>query len=418
MKILLVNNFYYDRGGDCTYLLSLKRLLEEKGHKVIVFAMHHPQNFDSENSRYFVSYINYDEEVKDINLASGYKVLKRAIYSTESREMMDKLIEHEKPDIAHIQNVHHHITPSIFYSLKKNKIPIIWTLHDYTIICPNTSFLSHGKICERCRKNKFFWPSLEKCKKNSFSASTMAGLEAVVHRLTRFQNGVSYFIAPSEFLYRKFIEYGFGVDKLILLHSFTDYPLQHENEDSDNYYLFVGRIAEEKGVKTLIDAAVNINSCKLKIVGGGPDMDAMIAYAKSKDKNNMIEFLGHKGRDELKEIYQRCKFIVVPSEWYETTGLIIFEAFAYGKPAVASGIGGISEFVKDMERGLIFKTRNSEDLRASIQYLLDNPDLIAEMGANAREFIENELSAERHYEKLMKLYEKALTGVKNIAPVS
>ena len=159
MKILLVNNYYYYRGGDCTYLFSLKKLLEKNGHEVCIFAMQHPQNLDSEYSKYFVSYINYDDEVKNINIASGLKVLNRAIYSNESKEKIERMIEIEKPDIAHIQNVHHHITPSIFSVLKERNIPIVWTLHDYTMLCPNTSFLSHGKICEKCKKNRYYWPS-------------------------------------------------------------------------------------------------------------------------------------------------------------------------------------------------------------------------------------------------------------------
>ena len=119
MKILLINNYYYYRGGDCTYLFSLKNILEKKGHKVSVFAMHHPENIESDYSRYFVSYIDYEEELKNINFASGIKVLNRTIYSTEAKRRIEKLIKDDKPDIAHIQNIHHHLTPSIFYILKK-----------------------------------------------------------------------------------------------------------------------------------------------------------------------------------------------------------------------------------------------------------------------------------------------------------
>ncbi len=149
MKILLINNFYYNRGGDCTYLLSLEKLLKRKGHKVIIFSMNHPSNFNSEYSKYFVSYIDYAKEVTNKTISSGIKVLKRTVYSGEAKKKIEALIREEKPDIAHLQNIHHHITPSIFYALRKNNIPIVWTLHDYTIICPNTSFLAHNTICER-----------------------------------------------------------------------------------------------------------------------------------------------------------------------------------------------------------------------------------------------------------------------------
>ncbi|MEM3001818.1 MAG: glycosyltransferase, partial [Candidatus Nitrosocaldus sp.] len=152
MKVLIVSNFYYNRGGDCTYMFSLKKLLEDMGHKVIVFSMNHPLNFQSEYSRYFVDYINYDEAVKSISLATGFEVLSRAVFSIDAKRKIEELIEDERPDIAHLQNIHHHITPSIFYPLKKNNIPIVWTLHDFVLICPNTSFLANGRICERCKK--------------------------------------------------------------------------------------------------------------------------------------------------------------------------------------------------------------------------------------------------------------------------
>ena len=409
MNILLVNNYYYNRGGDCTYLFSLKKLLEEHGHKVSIFSMHHPQNFDSEYSKYFVSYINYDEEVKDVSVYSSLKVLNRTIYSKEAKVKIEKLIRDEQPDIVHLNNIHHHITPSIFSSFEKYNIPIVWTLHDYTLICPNTSFLSHGKICEKCWKKKYFWAPITKCKKSSLSASSMAAFEATVHNLMKIGKKVDAFIAPSKFLYDKFLEYGVDSDSLVRLDHFTDFSCSSEDQTTDDFYLYVGRISEEKGVKTLIDAALRVNASKLKIAGDGPMSGEIIEYIKSRDKNNIIEFLGHKTHEELAELYKNCKFIVVPSEWYEISGLIIFEAFACRKPVIGSRIGGIIELINDTERGLLFEHGNVEDLSATIKFLLNNPDIVEEMGNNAREFVVNELSAEKHYHKLIQIYEQAIS---------
>lgn len=231
VKILLINNFYYHRGGDCTYLFSLKNLLEHKGHKVVIFSMHHPENYDSEYSNYFVSHINYNEELKNRNLLTPLKVLSRSIYSRESRIKIEQLIKTERPDIAHVQNIHHHITPSIFYTLRHYHIPIVWTLHDYTLICPNTSFVSHGSICEKCKKIKYYWPTLTQCKKNSLAASTMAGLESTMLRLMNAYRLVNVFIAPSNFMRNKLLEYGLGKYPIVTLHNFIDPPAspQHMN---------------------------------------------------------------------------------------------------------------------------------------------------------------------------------------------
>ena len=409
MKILLVNNYYYNRGGDCTYLFSLKKLLEEKGHKVSIFSMNHPNNFDSEYSKYFVSYINYDEEIKDVGIYSSLKVLNRTIYSKEARVKIEELIKEERPDIVHLQNIHHHITPSIFYILKKYKIPVVWTLHDYTLICPNTSFLSHGKICERCRKKKFFWPFIVKCKKDSFGASSMAAFETTLHNLIKIDNFVDAFIAPSKFLYDKFLEYGIESDKLVHLNYFTTFNCKCDEISTNDYYLYVGRLSEEKGIKNLIDAALRVNKSKLKIAGAGPLQNELVAYSKARDKNGIIEFLGHKSHEELVVLYKNCKFIVVPSEWYEVSGLIIFEAFVCGKPAIGSRIGGIKELIKDTERGILFETGNNDDLSAAIKFLLNNPNIVEEMGKKARDFVTKELSAAKHYQKLIIIYEQAIS---------
>jgi glycosyltransferase involved in cell wall biosynthesis len=276
------------------------------------------------------------------------------------------------------------------------------------MICPNTSFLSHGKICEKCKKNKYFWPSFERCKKDSFSESTMAGLESSVHRMMRLQELVDCFIAPSKFLKQKLIEYGFPGNKVKHLDLFTDIEPLEDVGAAEDYYLFVGRIAQEKGLKTLIDVAVDLDASKLKIVGSGPLLAELTEYAASIDKNNRIEFMGYKNREEIINLYDHCKYIVVPSEWYEPSGLIIFEAFALSKPVIGSRIGGIPELVRDTERGLVFESGDKEDLAATIKYMLNNPDLAEEMGRNAKIYVEQEMSPEKHYEKLIKIYEDAI----------
>jgi glycosyltransferase involved in cell wall biosynthesis len=423
MKILLINNFYYNRGGDCTYMFNLKKLLETKGHNVIVFSMHHPENFSTECSKYFVSYINYDEEVKDVSIASGIDVLKRTIFSWEAKKKIERLIEDERPDIAHMHNIHHHITPSIFYPLKKHKIPIVWTLHDYSVICPNTSFLSQGRICERCKKRKYFWPPLTKCKKNSFGASAMAAMETSVHNIMCINSLVDIFIAPSEFLRNKFIEYGFKKEKLICQHYFVDPDSCTGSvsgiNNNEDYYLYIGRLSEEKGIKTLIDAAIVVNKyqgcqsalttfVKLKIVGGGPLRDNLESYANANAENNFIEFLGHKSQDEVMQLIRGCKFVVVPSEWYENFPFAILETFVCGKSVIGSRVGGIPELIRDTERGMVFETGDSADLSAVIKYLLNNPDIAVEMGRNARKYVAQELNGEKHYEDLIQIYGKVL----------
>lgn len=408
MRILLVNNFYYDRGGDCTYFFALKKLLEDKGHKVSVFSMHHPRNIDSEYSKYFVSYINYAEEVKNKNLYSAYKVLSRSIYSVEAKEKIERLIKDEQPDVIHLNNIRHHITPSILYPIKKKNIPVVWTLHDYQLICPNISFLAKGRICEKCKKRKYYWPLLVKCKKGSFLASTMAAIEHTIQMITKVYDSVDFFIAPSEFLRNKFADYEFQKNKLVLLNYFINVDRDYNRVPSGNYILYIGRLSEEKGVKTLIDAVHKANAFDLKVVGDGPLKEELILYANLKKTNNKIEFLGHRDRKEVFELLEKCKFLVIPSEWYEVTGQVIFEAFACGKPVIGSRIGGIPEFVKDNETGLTFERGNSDELAKTIRDLNYDPDSIDKMGQAGRSFALEKLNAEKHYIKLIEVYERAI----------
>lgn len=415
MKILLINNFYYYRGGDCTYLFSLKKLLEEKGHKVIIFSMNHPQNFYSEYSPYFVSYINYAEEIKNKSIYSGIKVLFRSIYCAEARRNIEKLIIDTKPDLVHLNNIRHHITPSILRPLKNHNIPVVWTLHDYQLICPNISFIAGGRICEKCKKRKYFWSIFTRCKKNSFLASAMATIEHTVQIITKAYDSVDVFICPSVFLKNKFIKYDFQSEKLILLNHFINVDCDCEDAPLGDYLLYVGRLSEEKGVKTLIDAVINIESCKLKIVGDGPLKEDLILYVKSKNADNNIEFLGYKNHTDVTKLLKKCKFLIVPSEWYEVTGLVILEAYACGKPVIGSRIGGIPEFIRDNETGLTFEPQNSYDLSSKIDFLMKNPDKIKKMGKAALSFTKQNLSSEKHYEKLMEIYKNTIAKNSKIA---
>jgi glycosyltransferase involved in cell wall biosynthesis len=233
----------------------------------------------------------------------------------------------------------------------------------------------------------------------------MASIEIVVHNIMGIHKLVNNFIAPSEFLRNKFIEFGFNVKNFESVYTISDVHRDDAEGNEGDYVLYVGRLSEEKGVKTIIDAVGKVDSCRLKIVGDGPLKDELVLYAESKTGSDRIEFLGHKNRMEVNELLRNCKFLVIPSEWYEVTGLVILEAYAYGKPVIGSRIGGIPEFILENETGLLFEMGNAEDLSSKINYMIHNPDEIVRMGRNARNFVESRLNAEIHYKELMKVYE-------------
>lgn len=203
---------------------------------------------------------------------------------------------------------------------------------------------------------------------------------------------------------KKMIEGGFSSNKLIVLNNFigNDY-FDFRTSDKEDYYCYFGRISVEKGLATLLEVAKSI-PFGLKIVGEGPSL----SQYKHKYQNKYIHFLGYKTGGELKEVIERAKFTVIPSKCYENFPFSIVESFALGTPVLGASIGGIPELVRGGETGLTFEAGNSLDLKEKILYLLDNPDVIIEMGKNARKFVDENLNQEKYYKKLMNVYQMAM----------
>lgn len=408
MKILVPNTFYYDRGGDCTYTFNLSKLLESKGHKVIPFAMHHQRNFQSEYSKYFVSEIDFVEELEKKSISSVLKVASRYIYSLEARNKITRLIEDVKPDIAHLQSVHGHITPSILPVLKRHDIPIIWTLHDYRIICPNTLFLSHGSICEACKKRKFFMAPFRQCKKGSFLASLMICFESYTHHLLRSYRYVDKFICPSRFVYSKFQEYGFSKNQLVHIPHFLFIDDYQPSYDLGNYCVYYGRLSIQKGVMTLLKAMQYVTDVNLKVIGEGDQRSDLQEFTANAGLDNKVDFLGWIPKNQLIELVTNSAFSIFPSEWFETFGFSIAESFAQGTPVIGSSIGAIPELINDRKNGLLFEPGNVGQLTQSIQFLTDNPQQTTKMGQRARKTVEERCSSDAYYQALMRVYNEAL----------
>ena len=403
MKILLINTYYYHRGGDCTYNFSLGETLKEKGHEVFFWGMNHPQNYEYEHSNYFVDYIDFVELNKKKNIMNGLNILKNNIYSKENQKKLQKFIDYIKPDIAHLSNIHLHITPSIIKTLKQNNIPSFWTMHDFKLICPNTHFLSNGVVCEKCKGGKFYNCTINKCKKDSFLASSVASLEAYTHKFINFKKDVYRFIAPSIFLKDKFIEFGWDENKISFLRNFLDKINSNYSFYEEDYIIYFGGLVPWKGIKTLVNAVKDIN-INLKIVGEGDQRLELEEHAKT---NNKIEFLGHRTGNELINLVKKSKFIVIPSEWYENCPYTIMEAMSYGKPVIGAKIGGIPELIKN-NTGLLFESKNVSDLKDKINILINNKEMRMNFSKNAHKLALEEFSKEKYYNDLIKLYNESL----------
>lgn len=410
MKVLMCNSFYYLRGGSERCFFDLTALLESHGHEVIPFSMQDPHNRPSAYSRYFTSNIDFPSRLgPEGNWKSKLAVAERTIYSREARDKITQLIADTKPDIAHVHGIAHETSPSILPAIQRAGIPVVQTLHDYKLLCPNTSFISHGQICERCKTHKYYQVVFNRCKRDSLAASLLAGVETTLHRAFKlYESNVDLFITPSEFLRQKLEEYGIE-NRVVRIPNFIDLQRIKPTDKKENHFIYYGRLSSVKGVHTLLAAMREVPRSCLFIAGTGDEEAALRQYAVDNHLQN-VRFLGHLTSEELFPLVSTALFSIVPSEWYENYSMSVLESLAARTPVIGASIGGIPEQVRDGYNGLLFEPGNVHELAQKINYLLDRPELLTKMGRGGREQVENENNPDRHFRLTMDVYEQLLTG--------
>lgn len=404
MRVLLVNTRHFRGGGDSTYTFNLADLLRSKGHEVAFFAMQDPRNLPDPNADLFVSYIDFRELNRNRGLGAGLQVLERVVYSTEARSKFSQMLDRFRPDIVHLQSIHAHITPSVIFEAKKYHLPVVWTLHDYKMICPNSTFRidTTGEICEACGKSSYYQPILKRCKKGSLLASATASVEAYVHALTRVRESVDVFLPPSVFLKDKLLDRGFSPTRVCHLPLVLPTEMFHADELIGDYILFLGRLEPVKGVHVLLEAARLAPEVKLILAG-------QLAQSLASDMSYLptnTQYVGMKSGEELAQLLRHAKAVVVPSLWYENQPFSILEAFASGKPVIASDLGGMTELVIPQQRGLLVPPGDAEALAKAMRWMVANPGKAKEMGQTAQRYVINQHGPELHYERLMDVYSK------------
>lgn len=391
MRILLANKFYYRRGGDCVYVINLEQLLKKHGHQVAVFAMDFPENLPSDYSKYFPS------EVKFKPGLGMFETLIRPFGSSETKKKFKKLLDDFKPDIVHLNNIHTQLSPILAEIAHARGVKVVWTLHDYKLLCPRYDCLKNGEaICEECFENKHKVLD-HKCMKNSGVASLLAYKEAVAWHRERLEKCTDAFICPSEFMASKMAQGGFNKNRLIHLCNFIDVEKCKRDDDfaKDDYYCFIGRLSHEKGARTLIEAANQLPERKLVVIGGGPLESELRQIAGSH-----IEFVGFKQWDEIKTLVGRAKFVVVPSEWYENNPLSVIEALCLGTPVLGANVGGIPELIQEGISGRMFESRNAGNLKEKINEMFNTSFNYREIALVSQ----SAYSADHYYQNLLPIY--------------
>ena len=405
MRILLVNKYFYRKGGAETYFFALAEGLRALGHDVAFFSMKHPNNEPSYWSKYFVSEKDY---VGDISAFKKVQEASTLIYSFEAKRKFEALLEEFKPDIIHMNNVHRQLTLSILDApyLKKHHVPVVYTAHDYILVCPAYTMVNgHGEVCDACLDKHFMHAVKNVCVKGSRAKSALASMEAEFLKLHHSYDKIDLIIAPSEFMKSKLEEGGFA-NKVVALQNFlTDSQMEmarkvantHKFEDAVDgkrpYFLFFGRLSKEKGILTLVRAFLKAaglaashgsagsdgavcravesseaangetflpSNWDLHIVGDGPErseIERLVANAGS-EAASRIQLLGYKSGEDLQREVGNARFSVLSSEWRENMPYSGLESLAAKTPVIGAQIGGIPELVVEGETGFAFESGN------------------------------------------------------------
>lgn len=387
MTILQINKFFYPKGGAETYFFNLIDLLKKHGQKVLVFSQKNPKNLASAEAKYFLTDLDLSHFNWPMILKSG-----RLFFSPTARQKISRLIEDKKPDLVHLHNIYHQISPSILPVIKKFKLPIVMTVHDFKLIKADYT-LPAAKI-----KSAKPWPT-----------KLLLNLEFAYHRLLKtYQKNIDLFIAPSQFVKKQLIAHGFNPKKIAVVPHFLDLKKYQPGQTNQNYLLYFGRLDESKGLNWLLKSFAEIKNkkIKLKIVGAGPaekDLKKLKAELKLGER---VEFLGFKNKTELIKLIQNSLAVVAPSLVKETFGLNILESFACAKPVIAAKVGAYPELVKNQKTGILVDI-GQKQLTAAIDYLAANPQKARIMGKNARQVAEK-YGPEDHYQKIKAIYQKLL----------
>lgn len=406
MKILQINKFLYNRGGAETHLLDLADLLTVHGQEVGFFSTQSEKNRATPFNRYFTPYLEMRGQK---NWLGQIKTFGHILYSWEAAKKLDLLLRDFQPTVAHLHNIYHHLSPSILPVLKKHHIPTVMTLHDYKLISPNYRLFDRGQICECVKGGHYFNCVKHKCVFNSTGASLAAALEMSFHKcLGIYEKNIDLFIAPSQFLKDKMVEFGQNPDKIIVLPNFINLPPLTDQETTlGNYLLYTGRLVEEKGLITLLEAAKLIPEVPIRIMGTGPLHNNLFNKITLEQINN-VKLLGYKTGDDWQKELDGARAYVLPSIWYENYPISLLEASVRGKITFASRVGGLPEMITDGKDGVLFAMGNAEDLATKIKNLWSDENKIKQMGQAARQRVQKQNDPEMYYQKIMEIYKSVI----------
>lgn len=386
MKILLCHNYYQQPGGEDQSFAAEARLLESHGHTVLRYTLH-------------------NDAIEQMGRCGAAR---RTFWNRQVYADLHRLIGRERPQVMHCTNTFPLISPAAYYAARAEGVPVVQSLRNYRLLCPNALFLRDGKVCEDCLGKTFAWPAvLHGCYRGSRAASAVAAAMLAGHRAMRtWTRAVRLYYTLTDFARRKFIEGGLPGERIAVKPNFID-PDPGPGTGQGGCAVFVGRLSPEKGIETLLSAWGRLRtSMPLKIIGDGPQADLVRTAA---ERDSRIEWLGRQTPEQVLDLIGEAACLVMPSIWYETFGRTIIEAYSRGTPVVASRIGALAELVDEGRTGLTFKPGDPGDLADKVQGLLEDSQALGRMRLGARQEYRSKYTGEINYSQLMAIYAAART---------
>lgn len=382
MKVLVVHNRYQLAGGEDAVVDAEVALLQNRGVDVRRYERH-------------------NDDIQHISRASAAL---QAYWSRQTVSELSDLMGQWRPDVIHVHNTLSLVSPSVYWVADRFGVPVVQTLHNFRLLCPQGMLLRDGQVCEQCVGKPVAWPAVAHAcyRESAVQSAVLAGLVAGHRALGTYSNKVARFIALNDFCRDKFVQGGLSADKLVVKPNFVDLPAPDQSVER-GCGLFVGRLSHEKGVATLVQAKHSQPALPVKVIGSGP-MGGAVQAAFGPD------LLGFLPLAEIVEHMRRSTFLVLPSICYENFPRTVVEAFACGLPVIASRMGSMAVLVKEGETGLLFNPGDAQDLVTKIEWAQAHPAEMAQMGRHARRQYEQEFNAEVNFDLLMAIYQEAMAA--------
>lgn len=411
MRIIVANYRYYIAGGPEKYMFKFMEAAREMGHEVIPFSVQDPRNEDTPYSKYFAKPRSREVMYADTRKTLGnmWGMARATVWNYDAARRLRKLIRDTNPDVVYILHEVNHLSPSIIHAAKKEGVRVVHRISDFFMFCARYDFLCGNDICEACIHGDYSKASKEKCVKGSKLATELRLFAMKYHWKKRVFDEVDKYVCTCEFSKNKLIEGGIQEEKVICIPTFIDATKITPVYEHKNYFLYLGRVAEQKGVIYAVEAMKYLKDTDytLKVTGSLSDSDYDMRIKKCIQDNGLedkVEFVGFKSGDELEELIQNCACVVNPAIWYENMPNTVIEAFAYGKPVLASRIGSLENMVENEKNGEFFEIKDALSISIIMRKYVDAETMLRNQGELARAICVEKYNKYLHMVELLEVF--------------